>query len=132
MENIKNRNNRYELINDCANDNRNLERSYSSNESAEDLNPLKTSAKVAVNYHNCNVTDSDIINQNVVTAVDDNELNCSSLDTIKVNLLLSELDKLIFCNNHSSFRKSLIMRHFCVIFIHLYHNFRDIIITRKI
>ena len=79
---MKYRNNKYKLIN--VNDNKNLERSFSSSDSGDD-NKTPKQSPVSAKFHNSAVTKSDIINQNLTTNLDDNELNCSSLDTIKVN-----------------------------------------------
>lgn len=83
---LKYRNNKYKLINNCTNDNKNLERSFSSSDSGDDNNKTPKQSPVAgTKFHNSAVTKSDIINQNLTSKLDDNELNCSSLDTIKVN-----------------------------------------------
>lgn len=73
------------------NDNKNLERSFSSSDSGEDNKTPKLSPVAATKFHHSAVTKSDIINQNLTTKIDDNELNCSSLDTIKVNKFSSKI-----------------------------------------
>ncbi|OXU18099.1 hypothetical protein TSAR_007610 [Trichomalopsis sarcophagae] len=92
---LKYRNNKYKLINNCTNDNKNLERSFSSSDSGEDNNKTPRQSPVAgTRFHNSAVTKSDIINQNLTSKLDDNELNCSSLDTIKdYNFYSKSLDE---------------------------------------
>lgn len=82
--NIKYHNNKYKYINNCVNDNKNLERSFSSSDSGEDNKTPRQSPIPHKKFNNSKVTRSDIINQNLIANLDDNELNCSSLDTIKV------------------------------------------------
>ncbi|XP_074109615.1 pleckstrin homology domain-containing protein pruning defect 1 isoform X2 [Cotesia typhae] len=71
--------NKYKPITfNCIQDNKNLDRSFSSSDSSEDGKlPVHSKFKHAI------VTNSDIVNQNIVTSkLDDNKINCSSLETL--------------------------------------------------
>ncbi|XP_011495840.1 PREDICTED: pleckstrin homology domain-containing family M member 2 [Ceratosolen solmsi marchali] len=94
-ENVKYRNNKYKLLNNSANDNKNLERSFSSSDSGEENKTPKQSPDTSNKFHNSTITNSDIINQNLTSKHDDNEVNCSSLDTVKdYNLYSKSIDVL--------------------------------------
>ncbi|KAH0549862.1 uncharacterized protein LOC123261517 [Cotesia glomerata] len=79
MDDVPKYRNKYKLITfNCIQDNKNLDRSFSSSDSSEDGKlPVHSKFKHAI------VTNSDIVNQNIVTSkLDDNKINCSSLETL--------------------------------------------------
>lgn len=74
----KYRNTKYKSIMSCSQDNK-----FSSSDSSEDGKTPIHSPLMNKKYHTLTMTKSDIVNQNITTKIDDNELNCSSLDTLK-------------------------------------------------
>ncbi|XP_014226949.2 pleckstrin homology domain-containing family M member 2 [Trichogramma pretiosum] len=66
---------------DCENDNRDTDLFSSSSHSSDEAKLSNNGS--AGKFHNSVVTNSDIINQNVVGEIDDEQMDCSSLDTVK-------------------------------------------------
>ncbi|XP_034945918.1 uncharacterized protein prd1 isoform X1 [Chelonus insularis] len=95
MDEIPKYRNKYKsIITNCIQDNKNINRSFSSSDSSEDgKTPVHSPAMHTKFKHT--VTKSDIANQNIIpTKMDDNEFNCSSLDTLKdYNIYSKSLDE---------------------------------------
>lgn len=82
------------ILSNCNQDNKNLDRSFSSSDSSEDGKTPVHSPAMMPKFHKAGVTKSDIANKNVTSKIDDNELNCSSLDTLKdYNVYSASLDE---------------------------------------
>lgn len=72
------RNNRYKIINNRMEDNKN----FGSSDSSEDgKTPMQSPA--ITKFQTVIMTKNDIVNQNVTRKLDDNEMDCSSLETLK-------------------------------------------------
>lgn len=74
----KYRNNRYKIISNRMEDNKN----FGSSDSSED-GKTPTQSPAITKFQTAMMTKNDIVNQNVTRKLDDNEMNCSSLETLK-------------------------------------------------
>ncbi|XP_011306068.1 pleckstrin homology domain-containing family M member 2 [Fopius arisanus] len=93
-ETPKYRNTKYKSIMTCPQDNKSLDRSFSSSDSSEEGKTPVHSPALKSKFQHVAMTKSDIANQNITTKLDDNELNCSSLDTLKdYNIYSKSLDE---------------------------------------
>ncbi|XP_043283089.1 pleckstrin homology domain-containing family M member 2 [Venturia canescens] len=96
MDDIPKYRNKYKpILNNCIQDNKNLDRTFSSSDSSEDGKTPVHSPSMMPKFQKSTITKSDIVNQNLTNKMEEEkDLDRSSLDTLKdYNIYSKSLDE---------------------------------------